>query len=214
MNQLTSSKYVWSNCLSDKENFINQLIHNIRISLDGMLVEKMLYNIIYLFLYNPTLILYKDIPFKRNIELPICGTNYMIVMHVENKKYSQINSNKFTLASDSDIVFEILGDYQSIDYENYYPPIKRICGDPITIYSRKIKAILYGTNPYIRTINMNHTSIRLSNIIPDVDRFYCDKYIFEYGKNITPLDYDMRLVEYKISNPTASVVMHSSLHYY
>ena len=192
--QTEEETYTASRFLTEEENFIANLIHNIKIKLRGLFNENFLYSIIYSFLYSSTKLLYRIEAFTRInhsvIELPITGTNYIITyqndLHIE-----QIEQNKFKIFSKGDIIFEIMGDYDTIDYDNYnYPRGIMTMQNILTVESKnKLKKVInYGTNPYLKMINMTGTRMRLPNIIPNIETFICHGYTFSYGENITSYD--------------------------
>ena len=165
-------------------NFMKQLTKNIEYNLSGLLVEKHLYNFIRDFLYSPTKLLYIS-PYingnlQSSIEIPITGSNYMIIFDETKLEQDKKNINLFNeinsdMGNPQEYIFEILGDFTSIDY------IKTNPFDWLEYGSYTLKQIIdYGTNPELKTINLSKCKkVNIPEIIPDIENFICNKFIIE-----------------------------------
>ena len=102
----------------DIYNFMSQLTKNIEYNLSELFIEKYLYNFIRDFLYSSTKLLYapKIDHLKITIELPIIGSNYMVLcneptlIQYDNNIFSEITTKK------QEYIFEIMREAYLIKY--------------------------------------------------------------------------------------------------
>ena len=173
--------------------FMRQLTKNIEYNLSELFIEKHLYNFIRDFLYSSTKLLYapKINHLKITVELPIIGSNYMVLCN--EPTLIQYDNNIFseTTTKKQEYIFEIIGDYESIDYTNYK---YKSYVHPDNIFWRKLNACMlkkiidYGTNPELRIIDISMCK-KMDTLqvlcIPMIEKFVWNKYTFSYGENIT-----------------------------
>jgi len=151
--------------------FMRQLTKNIKTELSGLLIEKYLYNFIRDFLYLPTTIIF-DTPFDWGdiiIELPIVGSNYMILFDERKLKQHTQNPNLFIRLNKGEKYrynFDILGDHTVLDYNSYiFKKLTKIYG----WVSVNLKVIKYDTNLEQKIIN-NNGSFRCRYIINNMEK--------------------------------------------
>jgi len=103
---------------------MRQLTKTIENKLSNLLIEKHLYNFIRDFLYPPKKIFFNS-PFNWGdviIELPIIGSNYMILFDKTKLKQNKTQPNLFTKTNSEDNYgynFEILGDFSLLEYKTF-----------------------------------------------------------------------------------------------
>ena len=103
---------------------MRQLTKNIEKSLSELFVEKYLYNFIRDFLYPPKIIFFNS-PFNWGdviIELPIVGSNYMILFDETKLKQNKTQPNLFIKTKSEENYgynFEILGDFTLLKYKTF-----------------------------------------------------------------------------------------------
>ena len=158
----------------DIYNFMSQLTKNIEYNLSELFIEKYLYNFIRDFLYSPTKLLYVS-PYingnlQSSIEIPITGSNYMILFdesRLEQKNINTFNEINSVMGNPQEYIFEILGDFTSLEYTQTNAFEWTEYGS----YTLK-KIIDYGTNPELKTINLSKCKkIDIPDIIPDIENF-------------------------------------------
>ena len=134
--------------------FMKQLTKNIENELSNLLIEKHLYNFIRDFLYSSTKILF-DTSYKYDnltFEIPIKGSNYMILFDETQLKQNETYPNVFietnkSMGQQYRHIFEIIGDFSSYEYNNYtYKNYTNMYG----YFFVKLKIIDYGTNPELQ----------------------------------------------------------------
>jgi len=100
----------------DIYKFMGQLTKNIEYNLSELFIEKYLYNFIRDFLYSPTKLLYVS-PYingnlQSSIEIPITGSNYMILFdesRLEQKNINIFNEINSVMENSQEYIFEIWG---------------------------------------------------------------------------------------------------------
>ena len=164
----------------DVYNFMRQLTKNIEYNLSELFIEKHLYNFIRDFLYSPTKLLYVS-PYingnlQNSIEIPITGSNYMILFDETRLEQDKNNVNIFTeiksdMGNPQEYIFEIWGDFTSLEYT------QTNAFDWTEYGSYTLKKIIdYGINPELKTINLSKCkNINIPDIIPDIEILYYKK---------------------------------------
>jgi hypothetical protein len=123
--------------------------------LSNLLIEKYLYNFICDFLYSPITISFNMIYNWGNIiiELPIVGSNYMILFdETRIKRYKNYPNifKKIHKDKNSECVFQIIGDYDILDYKTY--KFKKFT-NIYCWFSANLEIIKYDTNLERKIIN-------------------------------------------------------------
>ena len=135
--------------------FVKKLIDTIKNKLLGLFIEKHLYFFIYEFLYSSTKLLYVSNSKFLQIEIPIIGSNYMLLYDKTKIIKSDENQNILNITQAGEYIIEIIGDFESIDYKNYSYSNNHILKNSNKLY-KKIntkKIIKYGINPELKFIN-------------------------------------------------------------